>query len=123
MEVITADRERWLHTMLREEHDLPLVGRSAGRAAFATFFAFLALGTIPLLPFIGDVVSDSLVPAPFAVSAVLTGTAFFMVGAAKGRIVAQPWLRGGLETLAIGGAAAIVAFAVGIALQGLVDGT
>ena len=120
MEVITADRERWLHTMLREEHDLPLVGRSAGRAAF---FAFLALGTISLLPFIGDVVSDSLVPAPFAVSAVLTGTAFFMVGAAKGRIVAQPWLRGGLETLAIGGAAAIVAFAVGIALQGLVDGT
>ena len=62
-------------------------------------------------------------PAPFAVSAILTGTAFFMVGAAKGRIVAQPWLRGGLETLAIGGAAAIVAFAVGIALQGLVDGT
>jgi len=122
VEVITADRERWLHTMLREEHDLPLVGRSAWRAAFATFLAFLALGTIPLLPFIGDVVSESRVPAPFALSATLTGSAFFVVGAAKGRIVAQPWLRGGLETLAIGGAAASVAFAVGIALQGLIDG-
>jgi VIT1/CCC1 family predicted Fe2+/Mn2+ transporter len=122
VEVITADRERWLDTMLREEYDLPLVGRSARRAALATFVAFLVLGTIPLLPFGVNIASDSLVPAPFALSAVLTGLAFFLVGAAKGRVVAQPWLRGGIETLAIGGAAAIVAFAIGLALQGLVDG-
>ena len=80
------------------------------------------LGTIPLLPFGGDVARESLVPAPFALSAALTGLAIFLVGAAKGRIVAQPWLRGGLETLAIGGAAALVAFAVGLGLEGLVDG-
>jgi VIT1/CCC1 family predicted Fe2+/Mn2+ transporter len=119
VEVITADRECSLNTVLRDEHNRPLVGRSAERAAA---LAFLALGTIPLLPFGGDVVSDALVPAPFAVSAGLTGGAFFMVGADKGRIVAQSCLRGGLEMLATGGAAASVAFAVGIARQGLVDG-
>ena len=48
----------------------------------------------------------------------MTAIAFFAVGSLKARFVDQPAWRSGMETTAIGGAAAAVAFAVGVALQG-----
>src|SRR6185437_15422741 len=52
VDVITAKRERWIETMMTEEHGLPLVSRSPGKAAIMTFLAFILCGSIPLLPFI-----------------------------------------------------------------------
>lgn len=52
VELITADRARWIRTMLREEYGLPSEVRSPCRAGLSTFSAFLACGLVPLLPFI-----------------------------------------------------------------------
>jgi VIT1/CCC1 family predicted Fe2+/Mn2+ transporter len=52
VDVITAKRERWIETVMPEEHGLPLISRSPGKAAIMTFLAFVACGSIPLLPFI-----------------------------------------------------------------------
>jgi VIT1/CCC1 family predicted Fe2+/Mn2+ transporter len=49
----------------------------------------------------------------------LTGLAFFAIGVIRGRIVDRQPLAAGIETLLIGGAAAVLAFAVGRLLQGL----
>lgn len=116
--VICSDRERWLDTMLSEELGLQLTRRSPIRAATATFFAFLFVGFIPLMPFTMHLMSAPL-EQPFAWSCLFTGLAFFGVGAAKSRFVQQHWLLAGCETLLLGGSAAGLAFLVGRLLRGI----
>lgn len=121
VEVITDDRELWVETMLREEHGLPMARRSAAAAAVATFVAFLVAGSVPLLAFVAELAAPSLVPAPVAVSGVMTAATFIGVGIARSRAVQGVWHRDALETLALGGAASAIAFIVGFLLRGLID--
>ena len=51
VEVITARRERWIDTMMAEEHGVPSVTRLPLRAATMTFIAFVLCGSVPLLPY------------------------------------------------------------------------
>ena len=117
VEIITADRRRWIETMLKEEHGLALIGPVAWKAAAATFVAFLAIGLLPLLPFLLSLLAGVPVGSPFEVSALMTAAAFFAVGAVKSRFVDQPWYWSGLETLAIGGGAATLAYICGVLLK------
>lgn len=116
VEVITSDRKQWIETMLREEHGFAGGSESPVRAGASTFAAFVLVGAIPLLAFLYDVVTPRALPHAFAWSSVLTGVAFFVVGALKARFVEQPWWRSGAETLLIGGIAAGVAYGIGSAL-------
>lgn len=119
VDVITADRTRWVTTMLREEHGLSMHPRSATRAAASTFLAFVIVGAVPLTPYLAGWLTPWSPPQPFAISIGLTAAAFVAVGALKSRVVQQRWVHGALETLAVGGVAAALAYAVGVALHGL----
>ena len=107
VEALTEDRDLWVRTMLTEELGFPQSGRSPLRAAAATFLAFVSFGVLPLLVFLVQPVAGLEIPAPFTWSAVLAGLAFFAVGTLKSRFVDQPWWKAGVETLALGGAAAV----------------
>lgn len=120
VDVITSDQKQWVDTMLKEEHGLPLTGPSAMRAALTTFLAFFFVGALPLLSFVGAYLAPGSIESPFLVSTVLTGSAFFVVGAAKGRLVSEHWALAGAETLAVGGAAAGLAYLVGVLLKNVV---
>lgn len=122
VEVITADRDRWVDTMLQEEHGVQLEGPAPLSAATATFIAFLIVGTIPLLPFFFDEFVTEL-STPFLWSAILTGVAFLAVGAAKGVTLGGRVWRSAGETLAIGGLAATAAWVIGYVLRGIAEGT
>jgi VIT1/CCC1 family predicted Fe2+/Mn2+ transporter len=113
VQVITGDRQTWVEAMLREELGLPAQAPHPWRAALATFTAFAVVGAVPLAAFVWNLLGASAIGQPFLVSSVMTGIAFFAVGAVKARFVAASWWRSGLESLLIGGAAAALAYAVG----------
>lgn len=104
---ITADRARWIDMMVEGEYGLSNADPNPMRAALATFMAFLAAGLVPLMPFVFGL------EHAFRLSAMMTLVVFFGIGALKSRWSLAPWWRSGIETLAIGGAAALIAFAVG----------
>lgn len=113
VELITADRRRWIRTMLTEEYGLPQEVRSAWLAALSTFSAFLACGLLPLIPFLFGL------PNPFAISTALTGVIFFAIGSIKSLWSTISWWRSGIETFLVGSIAASLAFAVGLLLKGI----
>jgi VIT1/CCC1 family predicted Fe2+/Mn2+ transporter len=121
VEVITADRDRWVDTMMTEELGYGIDSGNPLRAAASTFAAFVVVGAVPLVVFLWNTAaSDAAIAHPFAWSAGLTAVAFFAVGSIKSRVVGQRWWRGGLETLLVGGAAAVVAYLIGLGLEGIV---
>ena len=112
-EVVTADPDRWIQTMLRDEYGLPAAIRAPWRAAGSTFSAFFLCGLVPLVPF-----ALALPSAPW-VAAGATFVVFAAIGALKSRWSVVSWWRSALETLAVGGAAAGVAYWIGAGLRGL----
>jgi len=110
---IARDRTRWIDMMLVDEYGLSPVDPRPVRAALLTFVAFLAAGMVPLLPFLIGL------PDAFAWSAGLTGAVFFAIGTLKSRWSLASWWRSGLETLAIGGTAASIAYLVGSLFEGM----
>jgi len=111
---ITADKNRWIDTMLVEEHGLPISVPKPATAALVTFAMFLLVGLVPLLPFF--LTTLPLVQAA-GFSAALTLCAFFTIGVLKGQAMQRPRIRAGIETLLTGGAAAGLAYAVGFLLS------
>jgi vacuolar iron transporter family protein len=114
IDVITATRKRWVDTMMTEEHGLPPISRSPGRAAAMTFLAFMVCGSVPLLPFIAGA------PASLWTSTLMTGITFFSIGSLRSYWSPAPWWKAGTETFLIGITAAFVAYLVGLILGGLV---
>lgn len=119
VDVITADERIWVETMMTEELGFASSAPNEFRAALATLVAFVTVGFLPLAVFVYDALVPGEVASPFAWSAVMTAVAFFAVGALKSRFVEQGWIRSGAETLAVGGLAALLAYAAGSFLQGV----
>lgn len=111
--VITSNKTVWVDFMLVEEYGFSLNQPSPFLSGLATFVAFVICGSVPILPFVFDMKSA------FYGSAILTGTVFFIIGAAKSNWTMSPWWRSGLETFLIGSLAATAAFTVGYFLHGL----
>lgn len=115
VQLITADRRRWVRTMLTEEYGLPSEVRSPWIAALSTFSAFLVCGLIPLLPYLFKF-TDA-----FMLSLIATGATFFAIGSVKSRWSTGSWLRSGTLTLLVGAIAAGLAYTAGLILGGFGD--
>lgn len=105
---ICKNRETWVDLMIEGEYGLAGVDPHPMKAAIATFVAFLVAGMVPLLPFLFGLSNA------FTVSSWMTMGCFFVIGALKSRWSLAPWWRSGGETLVIGGAAAAMAYGVGL---------
>ncbi|HLU49335.1 MAG TPA: VIT1/CCC1 transporter family protein [Planctomycetota bacterium] len=121
VDVITSDVQQWVDTMVAEEYGLGLAGPSPWRAALSTFTAFVLVGFLPLVSFVLTQLSVIDAARAFTWSAAMTAVTFFLIGAAKGRVVHGSWYRSGVETLFVGGSAAAIAYIVGLLLRGIAD--
>jgi VIT1/CCC1 family predicted Fe2+/Mn2+ transporter len=101
----------------RAAQALPEEEASPVRHGAATFLAFVAAGTVPLLPFLAAV--D--VPR-FALSSALTLTMLFAVGAARALVTVDRWWIAGLEMLGLGAVVAGAAYGAGAAAAALIQG-
>jgi len=115
VDTITADRELWIATMVAEEHGLDPNPAEPWRSGAATFAAFIAVGTVPLLPL-------ALLWLPtlqrFYISIALAALMFLAIGLVKGRATEHPVWRSGMSTLVTGAIAAALAFGVAYGLRG-----
>lgn len=111
---ISADRKLWVETMLVEEHGVISAPNSPVGSACATFFAFVLVGLVPLLPLLD---SQQDLGISYAFSGILAAIMFFSVGGVKSWHLGKPVFFGGIKTLASGGAAAALAYIMGSVLR------
>jgi VIT1/CCC1 family predicted Fe2+/Mn2+ transporter len=96
----------------------PSIGK-ASRNGFATFAAFVVSGLLPLSAYLLPVAEDVRFPA----ACILAATALFGIGACRSLFSDRPWLIAGLEMLALGAIASIVAYGVGAMAAALINGS
>ncbi len=106
---ITSDPKRWSDVMMHEELGFGSeVDESPLRSGLTVGISYLLGAMAPVIPYL--FVAP---PLGIAVSAIATVCVLFAVGAAKTMITARSWWRSGLESMAIGIAAAAVTYGAG----------
>lgn len=119
VKTITSDKKVWVDTMMSEELGLLREKNSPFRKGFVTFISFVTVGFIPLVSYVLSYVVESVKAVAYPTSVTLTFITFFLIGSAKIYVTGKNWFRSGLETLAIGGLAAGIAYSIGYLLRGL----
>lgn len=97
-----------------DDHNTPV-----WMTGLVTFISFVVAGFAPIVPYIlnaslGLRINDALI------SLITTGTALFIVGASRTTFIDGKWWKNGLEMLAVGMLAALVAFGLGFAAHQVV---
>lgn len=117
VEVLTADRDRWVDLMMKEELGMMRESKSPLAMGAVTFASFVLVGLIPLLTYVLDFSGFKLIAHPFWLASLLTGLAFIGIGYLKSYVTQTNVWRSMLETLLLGGAAAALAYFVGDILE------
>ncbi len=107
VQAIAADQKRWVDFMMRFELGFDEPDPKRARNSAATIAAsYIAGGLVPLAPYMAA--SD--VSTGLSFSAAVTLAALFIFGYVKGKLTGIAPLRGGLQTVIIGGLASAAAF-------------
>lgn len=118
-EILSKSRKVWVDVMMVEELGIIEDEESPLKSAIVTFISFAVFGFIPILAYmLGDtfgIASGNI----FAFDCVLTAITLMILGAVKSKFTGKKWLKSGIETLLVGGAAAAIAYIVGILLAAI----
>ncbi len=116
VDVITANKDRWVDVMMKEELEMSEETKSPVAMGGVTFLSFLLFGFIPLLVYVIDY-SAGLEINLFMWSSVMTGIVFCLIGYLKAVVTQTRVVRSIIETLLLGGMAAVLAYFVGDVLE------
>ena len=122
VDVITSDKDRWVDEMMKNELEMIKDQRSPLAIGGVTYVAFILIGLIPLTLYLIDYFVAMPEDYLFFYTAVLTSLGFAIIGWLKSYVNETSILRGVLETVLLGGIAAVVAYFVGDLLEKLIVG-
>lgn len=120
VETITADKDRWVDVMMKEELGLIEETKSPFKIGLITFISFLILGFIPLLVYVLDMMID--IKGDLLIwSTSFTFLSFALIGYLKGVVNSKNRFVSVATTVLMGAAAALVAYYVGDFLEGIMS--
>lgn len=117
--VITSDKDRWVNVMMKEELVMFDEDKSPVIIGGITYFSFIIIGIIPLLVYVVDYIYP-LESDLFLLSSILTAIGFIIIGWLKAFVNQTAFWKGILETLLLGGIAAVVAYFIGDFLESII---
>jgi len=119
VKVITSDKDRWVNVMMKEELVMFEEDKSPVIIGGVTYFSFILIGVIPLLVYVMDYIYPFNYNL-FLLSSILTAIGFIIIGWLKAFVNETMFWKGILETLLLGGIAALVAYYIGDFLEKLI---
>jgi len=117
--VITSNKDTWVDVMMKEELGMMLDTRAPIKVGAMTFISFVLIGLIPLFAYLLDWKGVFEEANLFVISSIFTSFGFIFIGWLKASVTQSSAWKGIVETMALGGAAAFVAYFVGDILDKL----
>jgi VIT1/CCC1 family predicted Fe2+/Mn2+ transporter len=117
--VITSDKDVWVEEMMQGEFNLTPEKNSPLSASTYTFISFVLIGMIPLIPFLFPAFAELMGISSFNLTCMMTGLAFILIGVVKSHVNQTSRLWAIIETLALGAAAALIAYYAGYFLESM----
>ena len=118
--VITSDKNRWVNEMMKDELEMIQEDKAPFYIGAVTYISFIFIGLIPLVIYVVDYLHP-LDSNLFLTSSILTALGFVIIGFFKAYVNQTKSWKGVLETLLLGGIAAIVAYFVGDLLESIIS--
>lgn len=113
LQALKRNPTAWVDFMMQFELGLEEPKKNRARnSALTISAAYIFGGMIPLAPYMIATQTAGSVQGALDWSVVITLTALALFGAIKGKLTGQNWLRSGLQTVLIGGAAAAAAYGI-----------
>jgi VIT1/CCC1 family predicted Fe2+/Mn2+ transporter len=119
VEVITADKDRWVDTMMKEELEMLKDDKSPIRVGAVTFFSFNLMGLVPLSVYLWDYLFEAQ-QYRFLYACIFTSLAFLGIGWLKTYVTETGRIKGMFETWLLGAIAAAVSYFVGDILANII---
>ncbi len=120
VEIITSDREIWVDTMMADELGLLESQKNPWKTAGVTYLGFIVIGIIPLLSYVLSYFVPFFKEQTFTIAIIMTVLALFIIGIVKRYVTKKSLWKSALETVFIGGAAALIAYYIGFFLRWVV---
>ena len=116
---ITADKERWVDVMMKDELMMSEETKSPLMMGAVTYASFILIGLIPLIIYVWDYFGN-FPNNLFVWTSIFTSIAFIFIGFLKTYVTQTSKIKGILETLVLGVLAATVSYFVGDILEGII---
>ena len=120
VQIITSDKKVWVDVMMADELGLLQSPKNPWKTAASTYFGFLMIGIIPMTAYVLSYFFPFFQDNTFKIAIAMTLVALITIGVIKRYVTKKNLWKSVIETVFVGGAAAVIAYFIGFFLRWLV---